>query len=294
MAVPKFYEFMLPILELFSDDKIHSLEECIQISIEKFGLSSEDLNEMVKGGKQTKVANRINWSITYLKKALLIETIEKRKFKITQRGKELLSTNPKIINSKLLKQYDEFIKFITPKENKDIFNEEKEELTPEEEVANICKTLNTELASEILDTILKISPYAFERLVIDLLEAMGYGIGKVTKKSNDEGIDGIIDQDKLGLDKIYVQAKRWENVVGRPKLNEFVGALSVKNSSKGIFITTSDFTEGAKEYINNTKLPIKLINGIELANYMIEYNIGVQNKYSYNIKKIDNDYFESL
>ena len=294
MAVPKFYEFMLPILELFSDDKIHSLEECIQISIEKFGLSSEDLNEMVKGGKQTKVANRINWSITYLKKALLIETIDKRKFKITQRGKELLSTNPKIINSKLLKQYDEFIKFITPKENKDIFNEEKEELTPEEEVANICKTLNTELASEILDTILKISPYAFERLVIDLLEAMGYGIGKVTKKSNDEGIDGIIDQDKLGLDKIYVQAKRWENVVGRPKLNEFVGALSVKNSSKGIFITTSDFTEGAKEYINNTKLPIKLINGIELANYMIEYNIGVQNKYSYNIKKIDNDYFESL
>ncbi len=294
MAVPKFYEFMLPILELFSDDKIHSLEECIQISIEKFGLSSEDLNEMVKGGKQTKVANRINWSITYLKKALLIETIDKRKFKITQRGKELLSTNPKIINSKLLKQYDEFIKFITPKENKDIFNEEKEELTPEEEVANICKTLNTELASEILDTILKISPYAFERLVIDLLEAMGYGIGKVTKKSNDEGIDGIIDQDKLGLDKIYVQAKRWENVVGRPKLNEFVGALSVKNSSKGIFITTSDFTEGAIEYINNTKLPIKLINGIELANYMIEYNIGVQNKYSYNIKKIDNDYFESL
>lgn len=303
MAVPNFQEFMLPILKIFRDKKEHTTNECIEEMINKFNLNENDIKLLVPSGKQTIVANRVYWSFAYLKKSLLLDTISRGKYIITKRGYDLLKTNPSKIDKKLLSQYEEYRAFSNQhKEGKKVLStdsDESEEITPEENMNIIYKKINEQLAEDLLDIILDKDPYYFERLVIDVLMKMGYGDPEdasnlVTQKSIDEGIDGIINQDKLGLDKIYIQAKRWKDSVSRPELQKFVGALSAKKSDKGIFITTSDFTSGAKKYVNDLKQTIILINGKRLAKLMIEYNIGVQNKEIYEIKKLDTDYFETI
>lgn len=300
MAVPEFQSFMLPILNLFKDNKMHTTNECIKESIIFFKLNEEDKKLLVPSGKQTLIANRVYWSLTYLKKSKLLETINRGEYKITSRGLELLNTSPTRIDKKLLSQYEEY-RFFSNQVNdlKDKNNREENniDITPEENIDIIYKKINLQLVDDLLEIMLDKNPYYFERLVMDVLTRMGYGSNDtniVTKKSGDEGIDGIINQDKLGLDKIYIQAKRWNNDVGRPELQKFVGALSTKKSNKGIFITTSNFTKEAVEYIENQPYTIILINGEKLAQLMIEYNVGVQINYTYEIKKIDNDYFEMI
>lgn len=304
MSVPEFQSFMLPILSLFDDKKTHNIKECKKIAIEHFGLSDEDIKVLVPSGKQTLVENRVYWSLTYLKKSLLIESINRGEYKITARGLELLKSRPKRIDKKLLSQYREYRIFSNQDEKENIIEnseiKENEVITPEENIDQIYKKINDQLAEDLLETILEKDGYYFERLVMDVLIKMGYGdfrndAKEITKKSNDGGIDGIINQDKLGLDKIYVQAKRWKDgVVGRPELQKFVGALSERQATKGIFITTSDFTKEAKEYVEKVSQNVILINGTMLAKLMIEYNVGVQINYVYEIKKIDNDYFEMI
>lgn len=300
MAVPEFQCFMLPVLQLFKDNKTHTTNECMNTAIEYFKLDENDIKLTVPSGKQTLVANRVYWSLTYLKKSLLLEPTKRGEYKITKRGIQLLEKKPKRIDKKLLSQYEEY-RIFSNQEN-GIYNanfDKAEEITPEENIDKIYKKINEQLADELLEIIFDKDPYYFERLVMDVLTKMGYGDSAdnsniVTKKSGDEGIDGIINQDKLGLDKIYIQAKRWKDNVGRPQLQNFVGALSAKKSNKGIFITTSDFTKEANEYAANLSHTIILINGKQLTKLMIEYNVGVQINYSYDIKKIDNDYFEML
>lgn len=302
MAVPEFQSFMLPILKLFNDGEIHNTNECMNIAISSFNLNDDDIKLTVPSGKQTIVANRVYWSLTYLKKSLLIDTIRRGEYKITDRGLSLLKTNPDRIDKKLLSNYEEYRQFSNQDnsfESNTIIEEKNDDITPEESIDNIYKKINEQLSDELLEIILDKDPYYFERLVMDVLTKMSYGDPNnnsniVTKKSGDEGIDGIINQDRLGLDKIYVQAKRWNENVSRPELQKFVGALSAKKSNKGIFITTSDFTKEAKEYASNLSHTIILINGKELTKLMIEYNVGVQVNYSYDIKKIDNDYFEMI
>ena len=304
MSVPEFQNFMLPVLNIFKDKKEHTTKECKEVVIKYFNLGEEDIKELVPSGKQTLVENRVYWSLTYLKKSLLLETICRGKYKITERGVNLLKTNPERIDIKLLSQYKEYRIFSNQEEAdsnvETIKNEENEIDTPEDSIDKLYQKINNKLAEELLEIILEKDGYYFERLVLDVLIKMGYGNFRdnakiVTKKSNDGGIDGIINQDKLGLDKIYVQAKRWtDGIVGRPELQKFVGALSERQATKGIFITTSDFTKEAKEYVEKVSQNIILINGTMLARLMIEYNVGVQVNYTYEIKKIDNDYFEMI
>ncbi len=303
MSVPKFQNFMLPILNIFKDGKGHNTKECKDAVISYFSLDDEDIKKLVPSGKQTLVENRVYWSLTYLKKSLLLETLSRGLYCITDRGMKLLNSNPKKIDKKLLSQYKEYRIFSNQEIDNEASKSEKiennDEITPEENIDKIYKEINEQLAEELLEVILEKDGYYFERLVMDVLIKMGYGdfregAKEVTKKSNDGGIDGIINQDKLGLDKIYVQAKRWENVVGRPDLQKFVGALSERQSDKGIFITTSDFTKEAKEFVEKVNQNIILINGKMLTKLMIENNVGVQTSYNYEIKRIDNDYFEMI
>lgn len=302
MAVPEFQSFMLPILKLFEDNKVHTTNECMDEAVKCFNLTEDDKKLMVPSGKQTLIANRVYWSLTYLKKSKLLETINRGEYRITTRGIDLLNTNPNRIDKKLLSQYEEYRVFSNQEgdtKNTMVSEDNNSDITPEENIDIIYKKINTQLADELLEIVLSKDPYYFERLVMDILTKMGYGNASdnsnfVTKKTGDEGIDGVINQDKLGLDKIYIQAKRWKGVVGRPELQKFVGALFAKKSNKGIFITTSDFTKEALEYAQSLSHTIILINGEKLARLMIEYNVGVQVNYSYEIKKIDNDYFEML
>lgn len=301
MSIPNFQNFMLPILDLFKDSKEHTAKECKERVIKQFSLNTDEIMESVPSGKQTVVDNRVYWSLTYLKKALLLKTISRGQYIITKRGIELLNTNPNRIDKKLLSQYKEYRVFsnqenlVGEEETETYINAEEE--TPEEVIHEAYENINKQLADDLLEMILSYDGYCFEKLVMDLLTKMGYGNvnrNTVTKKSKDGGIDGIIYQDKLGLDRICVQAKRWaKGTVGSQEIQKFSGALLQNNVTKGIFITMSNFTKGAKEaakQIGN----IRLIDGQEFTQLMIDYNVGVQTSYIYEIKKLDKDYFDML
>ncbi len=257
---------------------------------------------MIPSGTQSVFYNRVGWARTYLKKANLINSEKKGSIKITERGKQILKENPQRIDNKSLKQFDEFVEFtnkVNPKKEKIDFETEYINQTPEELIDGAFQDFQKSLAEELLEKIRKVNPSFFERLVVALLVKMGYGgsikdAGRAVGKSGDEGIDGIIKEDKLGLDVIYIQAKRWKenNIIGRPEIQKFVGALAGQGAKKGIFITASSFSKEALEYkpMNDTK--VILIDGIELANLMIEYNLGVAPLHSYELKRIDSDYFE--
>ena len=305
MPIPDFQSIMLPLMNYYSDEKEHSTKDTVENLSSHYNLSEEETSQLLPSGNQSIFKNRVYWAIAYMKMAGLVESTQRAHYKITQKGFQLIRTNPPTINIKLLKTIPEYIEHVNIRKGKlDTIDSESEiesgnedNLTPEESLDNSYQQIRKSLAHELLIKIKNLSPTFFERLVIELLVKMGYGgslkdAGKTIGKSGDEGIDGIIKEDRLGLDIIYVQAKRWEGVVGRPELQKFVGALAGQGAKKGIFITTSYFSKEALEYIPRNETKIVLVDGDQLSQYMIDFNLGVSIISTYEIKKIDSDYFE--
>ncbi len=299
MAIPDFQSIMLPLLRFGGDKEEHSLRETITYLAKKFGLTEEEQRELLPSGKQTTFDNRVGWARTYMEAAGLLEKPRRAHFKITQRGLDVLASNPGAINIQYLEQFEEFVEFRQPRREKPDTKTEIQKAvieTPEEALEAAHQTLREGLSSEMLQTIKKCSPEFFERLVLDLIISMGYGgsrkeAGQAVGRSGDGGIDGIIKEDRLGLDTIHIQAKRWEGVVGRPEIQKFVGALQGSRARKGIFITTSGFTKEAIDYVSHIDIKIILIDGTRLAVLMIDHNVGVTPVNSYDVKRLDSDYF---
>ena len=298
MSIPDYQSLMLPLLKVAADGSDHSLKEAIELLSKQFSLTEEERAALLPSGTQTIIYNRIGWARTYMKKAGLLSVPKKGHFKITDRGRELLSKKPQQIDAKLLSQYEEFVSFKATHKEKVIEIEEQENAfaTPEEAIEYGYQKVLADLIGEILIKIKECSPGYFERLVVDLLLAMGYGgsrkeAGEVLGKSGDGGIDGIIKEDRLGLDIIYIQAKRWENQVSRPEIQKFAGALLGQKAKKGIFITTSGFSQDAIDYAKNLDTKVILIDGYRLAQLMIEHDLGVSITATYKVKSLDSDYF---
>ena len=300
ITIPDYQSVMLPLLKFAGDNKEHSARDAIEHISKLFNLSEEEKRELLPSGRDKLIDNRTYWAIFYLKKAGLLESNKRGYFIITNRGLDVLKKNPSKINVKYLEQFPEFIEFRTlKKDEKKLPKREIEQYTqqtPEESLEYIYEKIKSNLAQELLNFIKNCSPKFFEKLVVELLLKMGYGsslkdAGKAIGQSGDGGIDGMIKEDKLGLDVIYIQAKRWEATVGRPEIHKFVGALQGKRAKKGIFITTSNFSKDARKYISNIETKIVLINGEQLAELMIDNDIGVSKVSTYEIKNIDSDYF---
>jgi restriction system protein len=306
MAVPDYQSIMLPLLRFAAQKGTEtSTSEAVEALSKELGLTEDDLKEMLPSGIQSTFVNRVGWASTYMKKAGLLEATRRGFYQITDRGRDLLKNQPETINVKLLKQYPEFLIFQQRKGTRsgDKFTESKgtsdiSTVTPSEALESAYENLRDELSDELLTRLKKISPAFFERVVVELLVKMGYGgsridAGKAIGRSGDGGIDGIIKEDKLGLDVVYVQAKRWDNnPVGRPDVMQFAGALQAQRANKGIFITTSRFTDDARSYISQIGSKIVLIDGEQLTSFMIEYDVGVSTVSLYPVKKVDSDYFE--
>lgn len=303
MTIPDFQTMMLPLLKIFRDGKEYSIRDTQTRLAQEFNLDDDDLNEVLPSGRQTRFHNRVGWSRTYLAKTKLIERTQRGSYKITGRGQEVLHQNPARIDMKFLEQFPEYLEFRerdkdekSPKKH----DAEKQERTPEEVLEDAHIQIRSNLAEELLENVLNASPRFFENLVVELLVNMGYGgsrkdAARAVGQSGDEGIDGIIDEDRLGLDVIYIQAKKWkmEQSIGRPEIQKFVGALAGKRAKKGIFITTSRFTPDAQKYVNEIDAKVILIDGNKLAEFMIDYGVGVTEIASYKILKLDADYFEN-
>ncbi len=301
MTIPDFQSLMLPILKLTGDQKEHTLRETINFLAGQFKLTSQEREELLPSGRQARFDNRVGWAVIYMRKAVFISKSERGKFIITGRGLEILNNLPKVIDIKFLNQYEEFIQFRTRRERDETHetNAVDSEQTPEETMESAYQSLRQALLSEILTTIKNCSPAFFEKLVVDVIVKMGYGgtrqdAGKAIGKSGDEGIDGIINEDRLGLDVIYIQAKKWDKVnqIGRPDIQKFAGALQGQRAKKGIFITTSSFTKEAAEFAARIDSKIILIDGAKLSQLMLDYNVGVNLVTSYELKRLDSDYFE--
>lgn len=305
MTIPDYQTLMLPVLKLASDEKEHKFSQAVEKLADQFNLTTEERNELLPSGGQAVFNNRVGWARSYLKQAGLLESPKRGFFTITQKGAELLNTKPEKIDISILEQYPEFIEFKNRKKEKseseeriDATAEQESTLTPEDALAAAYKKLRSALESEILSSVKEVSPSFFERLVVDLLVKMGYGgnrqdAGKALGKSGDGGIDGIINEDRLGLDVIYIQAKRWEGTVGRPEIQKFAGALQGQRARKGVFITTSSFTKDAIEYATVIESKIILIDGEHLSRLMAEHNVGVSTVGQYEVKKLDSDYFDN-
>jgi len=298
MAIPDYQTIMLPLLKFMADQKEHSVHEAVKFLANEFNLSDEDRKEMLPSGQQEVFLNRVGWARTYMKKAGLLDSPKRGIFIITERGKKVLASNPTKIDNKLLTHYDEFKEF--KKKKRKVEEEtgviEFQDKTPEEAFETAYENLRTELSSDILEHLKKSDPTLFEKIVIEVLVKMGYGgslrdAGKAIGRSRDEGIDGIIKEDRLGLDIIYVQAKRWDNTVSRPEIQKFAGALQGQRAKKGIFITTSNFSKDAIEFASKIESKIILIDGDQLTEYMIDFNVGVTTTSKYELKKINLDYF---
>jgi restriction system protein len=299
MAIPDYQTIMLPLLKFAGDQREHSLRETIDQLAEEFRLTKEEKKELLPSGQQEIFTNRVAWARTYMGKAALLESTRRGYFKITDRGAKVLKQNPDRIDVRFLEQFEEFRQFraLRHTETKEEEVEvEVHERTPEEALESAYKQLRDNLANELLQQIKSCSPGLFEKIVVELLVKMGYGgsrqdAGRAIGKSGDEGIDGIIKEDRLGLDIIYVQAKRWENTVSRPEVQKFAGALQGQRARKGILITTSNFSKEAHDYALKIDSKIVLIDGEQLAQLMIDHSLGVSPMAAYEIKKIDADYF---
>jgi restriction system protein len=298
MAIPDFQSIMLPLLKLTSDGGEHSLRGSIESLAEQFRLTREERKTLLPSGTQGLFDNRVAWARTYLKQAGLLESSRRGCVRITPRGRELLESNPKSITSKFLRRYPEFQAFQTrSRRSTDLKPVTVEpEKPPREAMDEIHQAMREELAQDLLKLISECSPVFFERLVVALLVKMGYGgslkdAGEALGQSGDEGLDGIIREDRLGLEVIYLQAKRWQGPVGRPEIQKFVGALHGKHARKGVFITTSAFTQDARSYVAALDSKVVLVDGRELAQLMIDYDLGVSTTGSYAIKRVDTDFF---
>jgi restriction system protein len=290
---------MLPLLTLLGDRQEHSKREVVDSLADKFKLSSEERLTMLPSGQQELFDNRVGWARTYLKKAGLIESTRRGFFRVSNRGLEILQQKPSMINKTYLERFSEFNEFLQIRHKMTSEKAESEvdtENTPEESLANAYQRLRNELADDLLQQLKSVSSNQFEQIVIDVLVAMGYGgsredATKALGGPHDEGIDGTIKEDKLGLEVIYVQAKKWEATVGRPEIQKFAGALLGQRSRKGIFITTSDFSREDMDYPSHIDSKIILIDGQQLVQSMIDHNVGVTKSATYEIKKLDMDYF---
>lgn len=296
--IPTYEQIMLPFLEYLSDNKIHSLNDTHEHLCQKFQLTDSEIRELLPSGRQAIFRNRIGWARTYLKKAGLLDSPKRAHFKITQRGLELLNEKLNEINGAILKRYPEFIEFQSFSKEKNDYSQKptllEEEITPEESLEYAFQNLKTELAKELLEKLKIIDPFYFEKVILILLNKMGYGDFIETSKTGDGGIDGIINEDKLGLDKIYIQAKRYgDNKVREKDIRNFIGAMS-GDTQKGVFVTTSDFDVGAIKKAENAHHTIILVNGLKLVDLMQQYNVGIQIKTTYEVKELDHDFFEDV
>jgi len=292
---------MLPMLRFLGDRQEHSLREVEESLAQFFGLSPVEQAALLPSGQQGIFKNRVGWTRTYLKKAGLIESPRRGIFLITARGLETLALAPARIDGKFLEQWPEFIEFrdaarssVDPARALEM---NPARVTPEEAIEQAHQSLREQLAQELLSRVLNCSPAFFEQLVVELLVKMGYGgsrrdAGERVGQSGDGGIDGIIKEDRLGLDVIYLQAKRWQGTVGRPEIQKFVGALQGQRARKGVFLTTSSYSAEAMEYASRIETKVVLIAGKELAELMIDFNVGVSPATTYVVKRVDSDYFE--
>jgi restriction system protein len=300
MAIPDYQTLMLPLLRFLKDGKEHNIGEVVDSLANEFNLSAEERQQLLGSGQQTVVRNRVGWAKTYLKKAGLIASTRRGYFCITERGQRVLTSKPERIDVKYLEQFPEFVAF------RELRHQRPDEApvpvtapidaTPEEALDAAYGRLRLDLEAELLDQVKSTSPSFFERLVVELLVRMGYGgtlrdAGQAVGKTADGGIDGIIKEDRLGLDVIYIQAKRWDSTVGRPEIQKFAGALQGHLARKGVFITTSSFSSDALEFASRIDSKIVLIDGAALVKHMIDHNVGVSISRSYEVKKIDSDYF---
>ncbi|TKG95177.1 restriction endonuclease [Puteibacter caeruleilacunae] len=300
MAIPDYQSMMLPMLEAMTDGQQYRLADLREILAIRYNITPEQRRELLPSGTTRVFDNRVGWAKTYLTKAGLLTSPKRGFVAISERGREALTENLEIINNAYLKQFKEFRDFLSPNGNsksKDELESVQESKTPLELLEAAHKDLQQKLASELLDYVSKMDPYKFESLVLELLKAMGYGeyreeAALVTKKSGDGGIDGIINEDRLGLDKIYIQAKRWTGNVTISAVRDFAGTLLGLNAQKGVFITTSDYPKTAHDYCEKIDRTIVLINGTRLAQLMIEYGIGVSTRKTFTVKELDGDYFE--
>ena len=301
MPVPDFQTIMLPLLESVGDGNEYSVSELVDLLADKFELTSAERSERIQSG-ETKFKNRVHWANTYMKKALLLESAGRGRIRITPRGLELLQENPERVDSKSLMRYPEYVEFASPSgdahvKNPAVQGEMPVDRTPHETMEFAYREMKGSLAQELLARIKMCSPEFFENLVLDVLVAMGYGgsrddAAQSVGGTGDGGVDGIIKQDRLGLDVLYVQAKRWENTVGRPVVQGFVGSLDGVRARKGVLITTSHFSQEAIEYVDKIEKRIILVDGQQLAELMIAHGVGVSDIISYAVKRIDQDYFE--
>jgi len=300
MAVPDFQSFFKPLLDLAADGKEHTLKETREVLTQNMNLSESDLNEILPSGSQKKFDNRVAWAKSYFVQAKILESPQRGVYRITKRGQELHKKGHGRIDVKILNQYPEFVEFHTAKQGKGVkksYKQVSSDETPQETLEQSYQSIRNDLASELLTKVKDNTPSFFENLVVDLMLALGYGgsrldAGQSIGQSGDEGIDGIIKEDRLGLDVIYLQAKRWDGTVGRPEIQKFVGALHGKRAKKGVFITTGRFSSDAKGYVENIEPKVILIDGYELADLMIDYDLGVSSTVTYEVKRIDTDYFE--
>jgi restriction system protein len=296
--IPDYQSLMLPLLQYAADGEEHSLRESIEALSQSFGLSGNDRTQLLPSGRQPVMDNRVGWARTYLAKAGLLEVTRRGHFRITDRGRNVLREKPESINVRYLDRYPEFVSFrqLSRQPEEANVSDEPPVATPEELLEQSYEKLREALAEEILSRVMSASSAFFERLVVELLVRMGYGgslqdAGRAIGKTGDDGIDGIIKEDRLGLDVIFVQAKRWQATVGRPEIQKFVGALQGQRARKGVFITTSGFSADAREYASRIDSKVVLIDGPQLAQFMMDFDLGVTSVASYQVKRLDSDYF---
>lgn len=303
MAVPGFQDFMLPVLQIAGDGAEHKVSEALAAVSEHLRLSSEDMEAKLPSGLQTQAQNRCAWAVVYLERAGLLARPRRGWFIISERGRDVLRQDLGKLTIKYLQQFPEFAKFRSggskPEDKDDINGGGADKLSPEERLEAAHHDITESLADELLGRVKSCGPKFFEHLVIDLLVQMGYGgsradAAQVVGKAGDGGIDGTIKEDRLGLDTIYVQAKRWEGNIGRKEIQAFAGSLEGERATKGVFITTSSFTSDAMEYAGRIGRRIVLIDGVRLAQLMIEHNVGCSEHRAYSLKRVDNDYFEDV
>ena len=302
MPIPDFQSIMLPLLKDLEAEERNGRDTQAALG-SHFGLNADELAQRIPSGTAFLFANRIGWAKTHLKAACLIEAPSRSVYRLTARGRELLATSPTFVNLSVLRRYPEYNAFrsggasgestatVTPSTV-----EALEQRTPDDLIDEGYRLARAALSVELRERILAMSPAGFEQLVIDLLTAMGYGgayedAAKVVGRSGDEGIDGVIKEDRLGLDTIYVQAKRWQSSVGRPEIQRFAGALQGQRARKGVFITSSAFSADAQRYAASIQMTIVLVDGATLADLMIDHGVGVATTKRIDIKRVDSDYF---
>jgi restriction system protein len=295
---------MLPLLRIAEDGKEHALADARALLASEFNLSQAEQEERLPSGRQSRFANRVAWAKVYLEQGGLLLSPGRGRFLISDRGRETLKAPPARIDIKFLEQYPEFIEFRTPQTKAKeppppATPEAPDAETPEETLEAAHAKMKASLASEVLIRVKGCSPDFFEKLVVELLLKMGYGgsradAGQAVGKAGDEGIDGVISEDRLGLDIVYLQAKRWDGSVGRPEIQKFVGALHGKRAKKGVFITTGFFSSDAAAYVENIDPKVVLIDGRRLAELMIDFEVGVTTARTYSVKRVDSDYFEEV